>query len=875
MYLNKYKRQTSFFVLLLLLFHEAVVPIVVFAQETTTETVTPTPAVELSTTTGEATADAESNNVVNETETVAPAMTDDCAIVGGCAGVTSTDNTADLGTNNTATSDTGNNTSVGTSTTVSIETGNATSTNSNQNQVNNTTTVLEIGNNTPTPSISVTNTDNIATISTDNSSTANTGNNKVEVVSSDAKITTGEAVAYANVINLVNTNFSGSQIGIYFYNDLGVSGNVDLNQIWKNINENNGVGIATIQKGSVDSGTNIVIISNHNIASVNNKVSVIATSGENTISGEKSDGLILTGDATALANVINVINANIVGANFFIGVINLSANSLGDIVLPHPDSSANQNNCIGCSSTISKNNNQVTTNSSVSTTSITGNNQTTTAGSSTIATGEAVAISNQNTLANIDVRSSGQMMVMMNVLGKSSGKIYNWLYPGSVEDWTDSQKLFVMTQFFGDGGDTNNGLTYLLNDNRVTLNSQINAVANTGENSIIGANNASIKTGKATSISNLTNLLNLNILGNNWFYGVINIVGDWNGNTVFAYPDVTVEIDTKSQEVKVGEEVEYQIRYSNMGYETARNVKIEMTMSEGIEYAGDDSGIDVEKTGTKITWVLEKLDSGAQRYFLVRAKVSSKQLMVKRPWWQLVEPVFAGENIVRSEVETKVSISTTDVESDRANNTGSIKIVTMKIVKTVENTQQGEKSDRKPNIQLKGVNNVNSYVYPNDIVTFDFDLKNIGEGKARESVLTHEIVDENGKVWRQDQLFLGDLDRGMEGKLGFGVVINIEDNEALVHDKKFTTRSKITSKTERGDDYSSNTVETVYGVRFLGTKQKVALAIEKSAGEVLGEAVAPVCKPEDNIAPYLLVFVISGLWLYGKSSYWMARLRKK
>lgn len=66
-------------------------------------------------------------------------------------------------------------------------------------------------------------------------------------------------------------------------------------------------------------------------------------------------------------------------------------------------------------------------------------------------------------------------------------------------------------------------------------------------------NQASIMNNIKTSAANLFNLVNLNILGSRFFMGIVNILGDWSGNTIFAYHDMAVNLTNGSGQVMVGE----------------------------------------------------------------------------------------------------------------------------------------------------------------------------------------------------------------------------------------------------------------------------------------------------------------------------------
>jgi hypothetical protein len=879
-------RKTIACLLFILLFgRELVLPSIVFAEEILEPTSVPTdsppptetpPIVE--TITGNATATTENTNVVNNSETETPGSVDGCNISGGCEGLVDKNNTAEVGTSNTSTASTGENLSIADSSTVTIDTGTAVATTQNTNQLNNSQTILE-GTLPPNTSPSIYNTDNKAELSSINEASAQSGENIAGGTNNaEVKITTGEAVAYANVVNLINTNITGSQLGIYFYNNFGGDlNNLDLNQVWKNIQSNENGGVIKIQEGTTSPDTNLVVISNKNMALVNNQVTVVADTGGNTISGSSENALILTGNATALANVINLINANLVGTKFFVGVINLSSNSLGDLVLPRPDAITNQNTtCNNCGGQI-QNNNQAVLTSTTNTSANSGSNQTNGGLGGSIISGNASSYANNFTTTNLDLVGGGQMFLAVNVLGQTGGKIYNWQFPGSSEEWVDGQKFF--SYIYSGTSQANSGQDILRNDNQAILNNNINVTANTGGNTIEGATYSNIVSGRASAVANLTNLLNLNIFGSNWFFGIINIVGDWNGNTVFAYPDVAVEISSESKEVQVGSEIKYSVKYSNLGYEEAGRTVMEIQLPSGVEYLGDDSGLTIVRNGNKLSWTFERMSAMAQHYFEVRVRVIDIKTANLPFWKRIVKTAYAAENISKSEIETVATIKTNSPESNVNNNSSSIKTITFIKTEVADqnksDTQSKTTDDKRfPKLEITASNNVNKYVFSGDIVTFEINIKNKGEGIARNNVLVHEIYDQNNQLWKKDELFLGDLEAGTGGKLNFGIYIDLPQDNASAISKMFYTKSRVEADDDYGSRINSNEASTEFGVQFLTTKRISVQAADKTSGEVLG-AKETICLPEKNILPYLLLFLVSGFWLQRQTVYWIKKLKNE
>ncbi|MBU4397344.1 hypothetical protein KKC08_04215, partial [Patescibacteria group bacterium] len=61
---------------------------------------------------------------------------------------------------------------------------------------------------------------NTAEVENQATSSANTGANQIDIATQSAEIKTGDALAIANMVNVVNTNIVGSKINVYVTNKL-------------------------------------------------------------------------------------------------------------------------------------------------------------------------------------------------------------------------------------------------------------------------------------------------------------------------------------------------------------------------------------------------------------------------------------------------------------------------------------------------------------------------------------------------------------------------------------------------------------------------------------------------------------------------------
>jgi uncharacterized repeat protein (TIGR01451 family) len=157
------------------------------------------------------------------------------------------------------------------------------------------------------------------------------------------------------------------------------------------------------------------------------------------------------------------------------------------------------------------------------------------------------------------------------------------------------------------------------NNNDAFLRNNLNLNADTGHNE---ANrlNAEITTGNALIETDIFNMLNTNITGKNWYFGVINIFDTFTGDIIFPRADVAVNIDSDKNEVKSNDTFTYRIQYTNVGQLTAENTSLVAV------FPSDTKIISTTKQGTKsgqtMSWSLGTLDKDAHDTIYVQVQVN-------------------------------------------------------------------------------------------------------------------------------------------------------------------------------------------------------------------------------------------------------------
>lgn len=179
-------------------------------------------------------------------------------------------------------------------------------------------------------------TENVANVVNNATSTADSGNNTTHGAE-NGSIETGDSHSTSNVFNQINTTLAGgNNISLLFKINGNWSG-----QIW---GVPTGFELVRGEDGSIyltTSGSTIPSFGSlgmnaTNTASITNNLDVAALSGQNEITGART-ALISTGDAYAGINLMNIANANVIGRNWMLAIINIFGDFNGNIAFGRPD----------------------------------------------------------------------------------------------------------------------------------------------------------------------------------------------------------------------------------------------------------------------------------------------------------------------------------------------------------------------------------------------------------------------------------------------------------------------------------------------------------------------------------------------------------
>lgn len=390
---------------------------------------------------------------------------------------------------------------------------------------------------------------NLLTVANILNGTSTSGNAMVLQNTTAGSATSGDADNVYNVVNMLQS--TGTDLGsgnvVTFVYDINGDVNGDL------LFDPNAV--SNVQNaGTVPSGNNQLTINNSTDASITNDLTLNSTSGDASVRENTTAGDATSGNARAVANIVNIINSAISSGRSFIGTININGNLNGDILLPPDfidqliaanvptvdiilDTGANSNNNIGNSST---NNTNVTNNvdqsisNNVNANSTSGNasvSQNTTAGSAT--TGNAANSITAFNLTGSEYLGNNALLVFVNVTGKWVGLIVNApqgstaaaLGGGGSISRTGTGSNNAISSSASNNTDVNNNVKQSITNN-VDINAR-SGNADVSRNTTAG----NAKSGDANTAVNLMNMSRTSLSLKNWF-GIlfINVFGTWNGS---------------------------------------------------------------------------------------------------------------------------------------------------------------------------------------------------------------------------------------------------------------------------------------------------------------------------------------------------------
>ncbi len=264
-----------------------------------------------------------------------------------------------------------------------------------------------------------------------------------------------------------------------------------------------------------------------NTAEITNETEGEANTGENTAANTgDGDAMVFTGNAGLVVGVMNTANSNVTDSDFSHFLFNLFGATAGDLNISDQlnpglggEPGATYYNIVS--------NNSGMIDNSVIINALTGANAVTTdSGLAIINTGSAgVAVDIFNIL-NSNVIGTNWTKYIINVFDDWVGDL---IMPGQT-----AMQAYSEQQGSPCGGGSCASQT--TDSNEGGIHNEVSVTVDTGQNSIITRDgNGYIFTGDAQSDTQISNVMNSNIQGGNWFFMAVNNYGEWSGN-IYSLP---------------------------------------------------------------------------------------------------------------------------------------------------------------------------------------------------------------------------------------------------------------------------------------------------------------------------------------------------
>lgn len=157
-------------------------------------------------------------------------------------------------------------------------------------------------------------------------SEATSGNSTVAGNTKGGNATTGDAAAVANLVNVVNSSIgtgANQKVATFTQDILGdVKGDIVLYPML----------LKAMLEAEAQEYTDTTINASTNLG-ITNDVNLVAKSGNAAVENNTAGGNATSGSASAVANVVNILNSMIAAQDSFIGTINIYGNLEGDILI--------------------------------------------------------------------------------------------------------------------------------------------------------------------------------------------------------------------------------------------------------------------------------------------------------------------------------------------------------------------------------------------------------------------------------------------------------------------------------------------------------------------------------------------------------------
>lgn len=631
--------------------------------------------------------------------------------------------------------------------------------------------------------------DQLADVTTTTTSSSDTGNNS-QSGSGSEDITTGNSESTADSVTTANLLEINSNLITEIQNIIASEGDNDID-LYQELMD-----VITLNPTLIPDGTTIIVNQNATVTSETTSSSNTGTNNQETI----GDASITTGNADSSANAITVANLNLTGTNVILFIINALTDYNGNIILPSvynilsgSESNNNLNIIANQEGNISSNTYSATN---------TGNNNQESGGKTNITTGDSTASANSITLGNFVQTENVWEYLIINNLGSWSGNLINWSGPGSIESVPAGTSVIQNSLQSGTQNCEGCSPTNIISNQYALVNTNVFSSANTGNN-FQKADTANLSTGNASALANNITIANYAGIGSGLLLGIVNILGNWKGNIITAYPQLNLSLTDNRDYIKPGDTENYLLTITNSGHAIAHNVNLNFTWPANVD----------PNPNQTTNWNLGNIGPEQSKTFNLTGKV--------------VDSTIDGVNLLATAIA-----GTIDIQSSTNGNTASDTTI-VSIPKSISDT-------RTPDLSVDLWNSVNSYINVGDTIWVKITLANKSPYIAHNVFVSGKIYNDTGSIIYPLNLNVGDVKANGEGTITFNLTIPKNSDSGIYH-----ITAQATGQAESGDSSTSNTAQVNFLVKGIA-KMLMEMTNILPGGNVKGQEILGVATPNTN-----------------------------
>jgi hypothetical protein len=524
---------------------------------------------------------------------------------------------------------------------------------------------------------------------------------------------------------------------------------------------------------------------------------------------------IATGNATSSTSIVSDVNTNSVNSSVINQTLNIFVAQNGSIDLSDPFTIASnaisthpEDSVINVSVTNVNNFAYVT--NDVASAAITGENLINTPDqSAAINSGNAFSAVSLLNKVNFTVVNSQIHLITINIFGNLNGNI---ILPNPNTS-TDCSGCGINTSI----------------NNTAEVVNNLSSTADTGDNSIIASGSATISTGNAQSTINNLNLINTNVLGTNAEILYINNFGTWNGNFIgWGNFDPTAGgaslVFTDFSPNQSG---------SSSGQTNINNTALVQNNVSSLAFSGGNS------------------INGGRSSIATGNSFSAISLMNFINTNFINSFGFFGFINIFGNWTGNIGGASQFAALDSQGNSNPPPLIES-IDNTTSNDSPSTSQEQGGQLTVENTNNVGSFVYPGDTVTFIIKVKNTGTGKVHGTKLNLNLI-LNQQVIGTTSFNLGDIDAQKGKKITTGIVLPKNSLGGI-----YTAKAVATGNTGPDDNSLSVVADSNFNVlnnftAYSGTTQIPHIAVLSAKSKGGKNALAT---KSAQSSPYLLVLIL-------------------